>query len=47
MGEWHKYQTPDPSHPCTNCQSGSCGVTSEFRDGELWAKTDDCHIPDY
>lgn len=43
MGEWHKHQYPDPRHPCTNCQASSCSVTSEFRDGELWTKTDDCH----
>ena len=42
MGEWHKHQPPDPNHPCTNCQAGSCGVTSEIRDGELWMKSDDC-----
>jgi len=43
MGEWHKHQGPVPSHPCTNCEAGSCSVATEMRDGELWTKTDDCH----
>lgn len=42
MGEWHKVE-PKPYSPCDNCQSGSCGITSEIRNGELWMKSDDCH----
>ena len=43
MGEWHKYQPPDPNHPCTNCQVGWGNVSSEMRGSELWLKSDDCH----
>lgn len=43
MGDWYKYEPPDPNHPCLNCQMGSCDVTTEMRDGELWTKIDNCH----
>ena len=43
MGNWYKAQCPDPNNPCTNCDVGSCGVSSETRNSELWTKTDDCH----
>ncbi len=40
MGEWHKVEFYSP---CNACSTGSCDVSSEIRDGEVWTKIDACH----
>lgn len=42
MGKWHKYQPPDPNHPCTNCQMGWGNASHKVVDGKDYFKYDDC-----
>jgi len=42
MGKWHKVESK-PWSPCDGCQVGWGSISYEIRNGELWAKSDDCH----
>ncbi len=42
MGEWHKYQAPNPNYPCTNCQTGWGNQSHKVVDGVDYYKSESC-----